>query len=240
MFLPGGFLSGAILPWILLAPSLPLVAALVRKPSLSLPSVLLLVSSLVALITGIFGYLAADTEPKPAILHFMIFIDAITAFLLLWVHSGWQRLSQVLLAVGLIFSGIFLALILTGNDGLALSVLVKTGYLALFLGALAIILLRMQHISEYITVSPAFWVSAGIFFLYGLLALLLFMNPHEDPSRLLSDADFALIYTILHILRFIFFSIAVWLYTPGTKAPGSIRTDADRPKKTPRSPVHRS
>jgi hypothetical protein len=150
-------------------------------------------------------------------LHFMIFIDAATAFLLLWVHSGWYRLTQILLASGLVFCGIFLALILTGNDGLALSVLVKTGYLALFLGALAVILSRMQHITAYITVSPAFWVSAGIFFLYGMLALLLFMNPHEDPSRLLSDGNFALMYTILHILRFVFFSIAVWLYPPVTR-----------------------
>lgn len=186
---------------------------------MSLPSVLLLVSCLLALLTGIFGYLAADTEPKPAVLHFMIFIDAMTAFLLLWVHSGWHRLTQFLLTAGLLFCGIFLALILTGNDGLALSVLVKTGYLTLFIGALAVILSRMQHITEYITVSPAFWVSAGIFFLYGMLALLLFLNPHEDPSRLLSDGDFALMYTILHILRFLFFSIAVWLYTPALKGP---------------------
>ena len=111
MFLPGGFLSGAILPWILLAPALPLVAALVRRPSMSMPSVLLLVSCLLALLTGIFGYLASDAEPKPAVLHFMIFIDAATAFLLLWVHSGWYRLKQVLLAAGLLFCGIFLALI---------------------------------------------------------------------------------------------------------------------------------
>jgi hypothetical protein len=217
MFLPGGFLSGAILPWILLAPSLPLIVAVLRKPSMSLSSVLLLVASLLALLTGIFGYVATDNTPKPALLHVMIFVDAATAFLLLWVHSGWHRLTQVLLASGLVFCGIFLALILTGNDGLALSVLVKTGYLALFLGALAVILSRMQHITAYITVSPGFWVSAGIFFLYGMLALLLFMNPHEDPSRLLSDGNFALMYTILHILRFVFFSIAVWLYPPVTR-----------------------
>ena len=190
---------------------------------MSMPSVLLLVSCLLALLTGIFGYLASDAEPKPAVLHFMIFIDAATAFLLLWVHSGWYRLKQVLLAAGLLFCGIFLALILTGNDGPALSALVKTGYLALFLGALAVILSRMQHITEYITVSPAFWVSAGIFFLYGLLALLLFLNPHDDPSRLLSDGNFALMYTILHILRFVFFSIAVWLYTPVSKGPSTLQ-----------------
>jgi hypothetical protein len=219
MFLPGGFLSGAILPWILLAPSIPLVAALLRKPTMSLPSVLLLVSCLVALITGIFGYLATDAQSKPAVLQFMIFVDAITAFLLLWVHSGWQRLTQILLAAGLIFGCVFLAVMLTGNEGPALSILVKTGYLSLFVGALAVILSRMQHITEYITVSPAFWVSAGIFFLYGLLALLLFLNPLEEPSRLLSDSDFALMYTILHIMRFLFFAIAVWLYAPLRQSP---------------------
>jgi hypothetical protein len=63
-------------------------------------------------------------------------------------------------------------------------------------------------------VSPAFWISAGICFQYGLLALLLTMNPNTDPAKLLLDTDFGLMYTIIYTLRFLFFSIAVFLFRP--------------------------
>jgi hypothetical protein len=212
MFLPGGFISGALLPWILLAPSLPLVAALIRRPSFTPSSISLMICSLISLLTGIFGYLSSDKELNRAVLHFTIFLDAASAFVLLYVQSGWSKLQQVILSLGLLFGGVFITLMLFGDDGTGLAILIKSGYVVIFLSALAVILSRMQHITEYITVSPAFWISAGICFQYGLLALLLAMNPNTDPAKLLLDTDFGLMYTIIYTLRFVFFSIAVFLF----------------------------
>jgi hypothetical protein len=214
MFLPGGFISGALLPWILLAPSLPLVAALIRRPSFTPSSISLMICSLISLLTGIFGYLSSDKELNRAVLHFTIFLDAASAIVLLYVHSGWSKLQQVILGLGLLFGGVFITLMLFGDDGTGLAILIKSGYAAIFLSALAVILSRMQHITEYITVSPAFWISAGICFQYGLLALLLTMNPNTDPAKILLDTDFGLMYTIIYTLRFLFFSIAVFLFRP--------------------------
>jgi hypothetical protein len=224
MFLPGGFISGALLPWILLAPSLPLMAALIRKPSYTPSSISLMICTLVSLLTGIFGYLSSDEELNRAVLHFTIFLDAACAFVLMYIHSSWPRLQQLIMSAGLLFGGIFVTLMLLGDKGTGLAILIKTGYGIIFLAALAVILSRMQHITEYITISPAFWISAGICFQYGLLALLLVVNPDADPAKLLLDTDFGLMYTIIYTLRFLFFSIAVFLYkTVNHHSRGNIR-----------------
>lgn len=212
MFLPGGSLSGALLPWILLAPALPLAAALVKRPSLSISSVSLLLSTLVSLLIGIFGFLSSNGEAKPALLQFTLFLDAAMAFFLLWLHSNWFRLRQVILAAGLLFAGVFIALALSRAEHWAISQLTTAGYFALFLASLAVILSHMQELTEYITRAPAFWISAGICFQYGLTGLLLLMNPHESPEKILADADFGLMYTIIDTVRFLFFAIAVFLY----------------------------
>jgi hypothetical protein len=214
MFLPGGFLSGELLPWILLAPSVPLLAALIRRPSFTPSSISLLICTVVSLLTGIFGFLSSDKELNRAVLHFTIFLDAACAFLLLYIHSHWPKLQQLVMTLGLLFAGIFITLMLFGDEGQGLSVLIKAGYTLIFLGALAVIISHMQHISQYITVSPAFWISAGICFQYGLMGLLLLMNPHDDPARLLSYPDFGIMYTVIYVLRFLFFSIAIFLYKP--------------------------
>lgn len=191
-----------------------MVAALIRRPSFSPSSISLMICTLISLLTGIFGYLSSDKELNRSVLHFTIFLDAACAVVLLFVHSSWPKLQQVILSLGLLFGGIFLTLMLFEDEGPGLSILIKAGYAVIFLSALAVILSRMQHITEYITVSPAFWISAGICFQYGLLALLLAMNPNTDPAKLLQDGDFGLMYTIIYTLRFLFFSIAVFLYKP--------------------------
>jgi hypothetical protein len=214
MFLPGGLFSGAMLPWILFAPALPLLAAIIRRPAFNASFISVLVCTLVSLLTGIFSLLSSTPEINTQVFYFTLFLDMACAFLLLYFHAGRPAMQQIILFAGLLFAGIFIALMLAGSRQSGIDALIITGYAAVFLGAIAILMDQLNQVSEYITRSPAFWICAGLGFHYGLIGLLLFLSPENEVHKLLSQTDFGLLYTAILLLRYIFFSIAVFLYKP--------------------------
>jgi hypothetical protein len=99
-------------------------------------------------------------------------------------------------------------MILKGTDAYY-SGLIKIGYSLLFLLALSVIVTQLENIKHYLTASPSFWITSGLFFQFGLVSLLLILNNGVNPEKLPSDVDFGVMYTVITCIKFLFFSIGL-------------------------------
>ena len=115
----------------------------------------------------------------------------------------------MIVTAGLIFAGIFITFIVLRGSDAHYSGLIKIGYALLFAISLIVIVTQLENITHYLTASPDFWISAGLFFQYGLLTLLLFLNNGINPQQLPADLDFGVLYIIITCIKFIFFAVGL-------------------------------
>lgn len=210
MPIPGGFLSGTLLPWVIFAPALPLLAAFIKRPSLHSTNIALLFVCVVTLLTNTFSLFITDEMPlNRSFFTFSVLVEFIFSILLLRSCTGHKMVTRIIVTAGLVYAGIFITfLVLRGSDA-HYSGLIKIGYSLLFAISLMVILTQLENITHYLTASPNFWITAGLFFQYGLLTLLLVLNNGINPQQLPADLDFGVLYTIITCIKFIFFSMGL-------------------------------
>jgi hypothetical protein len=210
MFILGGFLSGTLLPWVIFAPVLPLFVALVRKPRLNNTYISLLFVCVVTLLTNIFSLFIKD-EPtlNRSFLTFTILVEFIFSILLLKSCTENTLMKRIVYTAGLIFAGIFVTFMVINGTNDHYAALIKIGYALLFILSLSVIVTQLDNISHYLTASPSFWITAGLFFQFGLVTQLLFLNAGLNPGELAADQDFGMMYTIITCMKFIFFSVGL-------------------------------
>ncbi len=120
-----------------------------------------------------------------------------------------MMMKRIIYTSGLVFAGIFITfLVLKGTDA-HYSGLIKIGYTLLFALSLSVIVTQLENITHYLTASPSFWITAGLFFQFGLVTLLLFLNSGINPGEIAEDQDFGMMYTIITCIKFIFFSVGL-------------------------------
>ena len=210
MFIFGGFISGTLLPWVIFAPALPLLAAMVRRPRLNDTYIALLFVCVVTLLTNSFSLFIKDELPlNRSYFTLTILVEFIFSILLLRSCTPNMMMKRIIHTSGLVFAGIFITfLVLKGTDA-HYSGLIKIGYTLLFALSLSVIVTQLENITHYLTASPSFWITAGLFFQFGLVTLLLFLNSGINPGEIAEDQDFGMMYTIITCIKFIFFSIGL-------------------------------
>jgi hypothetical protein len=210
MFIPGGFISGTLLPWVIFAPVLPLLVAFIRRPRLNDTNIALLFVCVVTLLTNSFSLFIKDELPlNRSFFTLTILVEFIFSVLLLKSCTRNAMMKRIIYTSGLVFAGIFVTfLVLKGTDA-HYSGLIKIGYALLFALSLSVIVTQLENITHYLTASPAFWISAGLFFQFGLVTLLLLLNSGINPGELTEDMDFGMMYTIITCIKFIFFAIGL-------------------------------
>jgi hypothetical protein len=210
MPIPGGFLSGTLLPWVIFAPALPLLVASIKRPPLHSTNIALLFVCVVTLLTHTFSLFITDEMPlNRSFFTFSVLVEFLFSVLLLRSCTSHKMVKRIIVTAGLVFAGIFITfLVLRGSDA-HYSGLIKIGYALLFAISLMVIITQLENITHYLTASPDFWISAGLFFQYGLLTLLLVLNNGINPQHLPADLDFGVLYTIITCIKFIFFSVGL-------------------------------
>jgi hypothetical protein len=211
MLIPADFLSGALMPWVLAAPALPLAFILFKKPVFNTLNIALLLICVVSMLTNIlFNTLIqqpSDIEGNAYLLG--ILVDFGFSMFLLWNCTRHKLIRGMILAVCVMFCGAVSSLMIV-NVGMAdITSILGIGYLLIFALALSVIVVNAVDRSDYITDSPEFWMSAGLMFQFGIMALLLLMQSGKDASIWLKDQELGLMYTIVTCLRFILFSVGL-------------------------------
>ncbi|MGL6266781.1 MAG: hypothetical protein ACRC2O_02605 [Chitinophagaceae bacterium] len=210
MLIFGGFLSGTLLPWVIFAPVLPLMVAMIKRPPLNNTNISLLFVCVVTLLTNIFSLFIKDELPlNSSFFTFAVLVEFIFSLLLLKSCTNNELMKRIIYTSGLVFTGIFITfMILKGSDA-HYSGLIKIGYSLMFVLSLSVIVTLLENIKHYLTASPSFWISAGLFFQFGLVSLLLLLNNGVNPEKLSSDEVFGMMYAFITCIKFVFFSIGI-------------------------------
>lgn len=210
MFIPGGFLSGTLLPWVIFAPVLPLLAALIRKPPLNATYISLLFVCVVTLLTNSFSlFIQDEINLTKNFFTWSIMVEFIFSIMLLKACTNHSLMKNIILTSGLVFIGICITFLILNGNSAHFAGLIKIGYTLLFILSLMVIFTQLENITHYLTSSPSFWITAGLFFQFGLLSLLLLLNDGLNPEELPADQDFGILYTIITCIKFIFFTIGL-------------------------------
>ena len=217
MLIPGGFLSGTVQSWLLVAPAIPLCILLIKRPAFNSLSISLILLCVVSFLTNSFSIVIPSGQPgNSSFQQFAVFIEFIFNILVLKSCIRDKKHQYFIITAGLMFAGIFLSL-MTYEQGKTFPFMwIRVGYILLFLLALSVIINQFQDVSHHLTGVPAFWITAGIFFQYGLISLLLEVN-EVDASQVQQDSELGVLYMIINVIRFMFFSIGLLLFDRPSK-----------------------
>jgi hypothetical protein len=75
-----------------------------------------------------------------------------------------------------------------------------------------VIISQIKDTKHQLMESHIFWISAGIFCHCGLVSLLLFVNEDVNSEKGDTGSEFGTLYTVITIIKFIFFSIGTLVY----------------------------
>ncbi len=213
MFNPGGFLSGVFLPWVILAPAMPLLVILIRKIFFDPAIISLILLCVVTMLVNFFIFLTQDHLPFAQLfLNISLLLEFIFAALLLRTCTSNSLLQYAVITGVLVFTGVFLTLGFPGGFKNHYPHLDKACFVSLFFFSFLVLISQLHNINHRLTESHIFWISGGLFFHYGLVSLLLFLNDDIEAGGIAPDAEFGLLYTVITIIKFIFFSIGLLVY----------------------------
>lgn len=213
MFNPGGFLSGALLPWVILAPALPLLIILIRKILFDFAIVSLILLCVVTILINLFIFLIrGHAEFTQLFLNFSLLLEFIFASFLLRSCTSNSLLQYAIIAGMLVFPGIFLALGIPGDFKHYQPFLVRTCFVSLFIFSVLVMISQFRDTSYQLMESHIFWISAGLFLHFGIVSLLLFLSDDVQNETMSPLSDFSTLYTVITMIKFIFFSIGTLVY----------------------------
>jgi uncharacterized membrane protein YgdD (TMEM256/DUF423 family) len=214
MLIPGGVVTGNLLPWVLFAPVLPLLLLLLRKIHFNAVNTSLLLLCVVSVISNSFLLLAKDHIIQPSFIRFSFVAEFLFTGLLLKTCTDHQLLKYSIITTILVFLGIFTSFSIMGSEQTGMEMVMKTGVLIVFIISLLVLASKVNKLEEHIVSKPDFWFTAGIFFHFGLLSLLLLTAKKTSDIDYHEQGQFSVLYVIIFCAQFIFFSVGVLLPKP--------------------------
>lgn len=212
MLIPADFLSGALLPWILATPALPLAVMLFRRSSFSPLNVSLLLMCTATMLTNFyFNLLFKTPEQIDGQTYLLGVIVEFGLSMSLLLHSTGNRIIKgVVIGTTVMYVVALLAILLIAIDDVHFGILLGIGYTLISVFAVVVLLqTAKENPSVFLTGLPAFWISAGLLMHFGVVALMLFTHAGEVPGEWMADHGFAWMFTVVNLLRFILFSAAI-------------------------------
>jgi|688.fasta_scaffold89729_5 hypothetical protein len=212
MLIPADFLSGALLPWILSTPALPLAVMLFRRPAFTPLNVSLLLVCTATMLTNFYFNLLFKTPEQIDSQTYLlgVIVEFGLSMALLLNANGNRLLKGFIMGTAAMYIVALLAILLIAIEDVHMGMLLGIGYTLVFVFAVLVLhLTARENPGVFLTELPAFWIAAALILHYGLVALLLFTHPGSEPGEWMEDEGYAWVYTVVNLLRFILFSAAI-------------------------------
>lgn len=212
MLIPADFLSGALLPWILATPALPLAVMLFRRPTFSPLNIALLLMCTATMLTNFYFNLLFKTPDQIDGQTYLlgVIVEFGLSMALLLNATGNRLVKGVVMGAGVMYLVALLAILLIAIGNVHIGYLLGIGYALLFVFSVLVLLRTAKdNPSVFLTDLPAFWIASGILLHYGLIAMLLFTHSGSEPGEWMEDQGFAWIYTVVNLIKYILFSTAL-------------------------------
>lgn len=212
MLLPADLLSSKLMPWILMAPALPLISMVFKGTRFTGLMISILITCVVSMVMNMFFSVVTgnSNEVSHGIQLIGIICENTCAVLLIWqltLHRIFRKSLQAAILIIVVGMTIFMAL---QSDFSELRTVAAIAYSIIFIASgLTVYRLAEGNYEHFITDAPAFWIGGGQFIHYGLMTLLLIFIPDILPEQWAGYQGFGVMYTISTCIRFITLTIAV-------------------------------
>jgi len=208
----GGIIAGNLLPWVLVAPALPLLLVLTRKTADFKLMILLSFLCTFSILSNLFLLMASGSGLHEPFLRVSFFVEILFTILLLNKCTSSRVLKYSIIISLIIFGSVYLSFA-SLQPGLLPSIM-TAGVFIVFLASILVLLSMLNDMEKIIINSPDFWFSAGIFFHFGLLSLLLFTGQEITSVSYHQTDGFSVFYVAIFIMQFLFFATGVILERP--------------------------
>lgn len=203
-----------LLPWVLIAPAIPLLLILINKAYGNGRQTSLILLCVITIISHIFLIAGSRSSMNPVFLHTTFLATFIFTLFLLKNCTDHQILRISILTILLIFISIYLGLQYLPGDPIRLYDLNTTGAFIIFLLAILVLTNLATKVDRHILHNPDFWYTGGVFFYFGLLSLMLFTGKKVTDIDYHEQDQWSALYAIIFCLQFLFFSVGVWVHKP--------------------------
>jgi len=209
----GRILAGYLLPWLLIAPAIPLLLLLIRRTLYGKTIITLSMLCVGSILTHVFMMFASGSGLENNFMHVSFLAEFFFTGLLLKFCTDHSILRYSILTAILIFGSVYItyvSLLPTGNT----STLMLSGVLLVFTASVLVLLSKLNNLEQNILEVPDFWFTGGIFFHFGLLGLLLLTAKKTTDLDYHSQNEFSILYVVIFFIQFLFFAVGVIIQKP--------------------------
>lgn len=211
-----------LLPWVLIAPALPLLLVLISRSYNNGSQTSLILLCVITILCNVFLTVSARSDMDPALLQISFLTTFIFTLLLLKNCTNHRVLKISIFTILLLFIGIHLSVQFFSGDFANMYMLNTTGTVIIFILAMLVLVSLALKVDLHILANPDFWYAGGVFFHFGLLSLLLFTGKKMTDADYHEHNEWSLMYAIVFCLQFLFFSVGVYVHKPWQKKAESL------------------
>jgi hypothetical protein len=212
----GGIIAGILLPWVLIAPTIPLLLILIKRNHADKTMVALAMLCVVAILSNVFLLMASGSGLQNSFLRVSFLAELLFTGILLKYCTEHVILRYSIIASILIFGSVYITFTSLSPEGNTWTISM-IGVVMVFLISVLVLFSKMNKLDQNIILSPDFWFTGGIFFHFGLLSLLLFTGKDITDLDYHNHDDFSILYVIIFVIQFLFFAAGVLIQKPWTK-----------------------
>jgi hypothetical protein len=206
-------ITGVLLPWVLVAPTIPLLLLLIRRNHIDKTTIALSLLCMVAFLANISILVAYGTELQRSFIEVGFLTEIVFTGLLLKYCTESQLLRYSIISAILIFGSVYITFIGL-SPGTGTSVINTIGASLIFLISMLVLLGKTNRIDQNLVTTPEFWFAGGIFLHFGLLDLLMLTGKKITDLNYDSPDDFSVLYVTVSVLQFLFFAAGILIRKP--------------------------
>ncbi|MFZ9660845.1 MAG: hypothetical protein ACO29O_03115 [Chitinophagaceae bacterium] len=216
-------------PWMLIAPSIPLLLILILKVKFDSPMISILIYCIVSFLTRSFTLINEEFTVNQQQLLFLPALDFLFSFIILFNCIDQKNLKYPSITALLVYSGMAFSFLKLSKDLNELYFITQTGMVLNFLFStvvLASFLLRSyKNLIQYAN----FWFVSGMFIYYGVMQLLMFSPDELNESEI---SQFKYIYAVAYFLLFMMITIGLIMHNKVDLK--ILSADSDKKKYVPK------
>jgi hypothetical protein len=206
-------ITGVLLPWVLVAPTIPLLLLLIRRNHIDKSTVALALLCVVSFLANISILVASGTELQRSFLEVGFLTEIVFTALLLKYCTEHQLLKYGIASAILIYASVYITFV-GSSPGTGTSVINSIGASLIFFISIMVLFSKTGRIDQNLVTAPEFWFAGGIFLHFGLLDLLLLTGKKITDLNYNSPDDFSVLYVAVFVLQFLFFAAGILIRKP--------------------------
>jgi hypothetical protein len=206
-------ITGVLLPWVLLAPTMPLLLLLIRRDHFNKTFIALALLCVVSILANISILVASGTELQRSFLEVGFLTEIVFTALLLKYCTDHSLLRYGITSSVLIYASVYISFVGL-SPGSSTSVINALGVSLIFLISILVLLSKSSRIDQNLLTMPEFWIAGGVFFRFGLLDLLLLTGKKIRDLDYAEPDDFSVLYVTVFVMQFLFFAGGILIRKP--------------------------